>query len=229
MAPIVLQHLRLGVEVDAELALVERRGSARRRFGIPGWPSSGGSARLCGLRELLDRELGRREIGVAEPEVDDVVTGSAQLQLEVRIAAKTYGGRLSMRRNSTRLSLLHLSGHVDRRPAYAALALNASSEARVSCAPTATTSPTTSSAGDSSAGGGSAISASGAVTDSWSGSVPRETTAAGVSARQPCARSARGDAPEPLERHEEDDRAAAGDERRVVGLAAVGAVRRTRS
>jgi hypothetical protein len=35
-----------------------------------------------GLGELLDRHLGRGEVGVAEAEVDDVLTGAAQLELE---------------------------------------------------------------------------------------------------------------------------------------------------
>src|SRR5262249_15204676 len=46
--------------------------------------------------------------------------------------------------------------------------------------PTATTSPTTSSAGDSSPSASSAISCSSPLTERLSGSVPRETTAAGV-------------------------------------------------
>ena len=41
-------------------------------------------ARVVGrLGELLDGELGRREVGVAEAEVDDVVAGAPQLEREV--------------------------------------------------------------------------------------------------------------------------------------------------
>ena len=41
-------------------------------------------ARVLGrFRQLLDRELGRGQIGVAEAEVDDVLAGPAQLEREV--------------------------------------------------------------------------------------------------------------------------------------------------
>ena len=49
-------------------------------------------------------------------------------------------------------------------------------------------------------------------TDSWSGSVPRETTAAGVDGRQPGSDEAAAELLEPLEPHEEHERAAGGGE-----------------
>ena len=95
-----------------------------------------------------------------------------------------------------------------------AAAGEASAAADVICAPTATTSPTTTSAGDSSVAASSARSPRRPETDSWSGSVPFETTAAGVDAGSPAATSPAAEPLEALEPHEEDERAACGAQAR---------------
>jgi hypothetical protein len=75
-------HLGLEVERHAELALVEigdrepqLRQSLRHRVAVV--------ARIAHrLRQLLDRDRGGRQVGIAEPEVDDVLTCSPQLHLQ---------------------------------------------------------------------------------------------------------------------------------------------------
>ena len=52
-----------------------------------------------GLLQLGDGHLGRREVGVAESEVDDVLAGAASSRVSSRMTAKTYGGSPSSRRN----------------------------------------------------------------------------------------------------------------------------------
>ena len=82
LAPMVRAHLGLGVELDAELALVEvgdgqpqLRDAAARRVAVV--------ARVAHrLDQLLDRDVGRRDVGVAEAEVDDVLAGAPGLDLQ---------------------------------------------------------------------------------------------------------------------------------------------------
>ena len=78
-----VQDLRVGVEIDAELALVQRcRGEAKVRDALRGRVAV--VARVVrSLGELLDGEIGRGEIGVAEAEVDDVVAATAKLEREL--------------------------------------------------------------------------------------------------------------------------------------------------
>ena len=75
-------HLGLGVELDAEAAQVQRGDGlaelgdalARRVAVVLGV--------VDGLGELLDRGVGRGQVGVPEPEVDDVAAGSTGRQLQ---------------------------------------------------------------------------------------------------------------------------------------------------
>ena len=75
-------HLRVGVELDAELALVEvgdghpqLRDAPARRVAVV--------ARVAHrLDQLVDRDVGRRHVGVAEAEVDDVDPGAPSLDLQ---------------------------------------------------------------------------------------------------------------------------------------------------
>ena len=78
-----VRDLRLGVELDAEAAQVQRgdrlahaRDAARQRVAVV--------ARQAGrLGELLDRDLGRGDVGIAEAEVDDVDAAPARVDLEL--------------------------------------------------------------------------------------------------------------------------------------------------
>ena len=75
-------HLGLGVELDAEAAQVER-GDGLAQLG----DALAGRVPVVlrvvdGLGQLLDGRVGRRQVGVAEPEVDDVATGSTGRQLQ---------------------------------------------------------------------------------------------------------------------------------------------------
>ena len=75
-------HLGVGVELDAELALVEvgdgqpqLRDAPARRVAVV--------ARVAHrLDQLVDGDVGRRDVGVAEAEVDDVVPGAPGLDLQ---------------------------------------------------------------------------------------------------------------------------------------------------
>ena len=51
------------------------------------------------LLQLGDGHVGRRQVGIAEPEVDHVLAGAPQLQSQLPICANTYGGSRSSRRN----------------------------------------------------------------------------------------------------------------------------------
>ena len=75
-------HLRVGVELHTEAAPVEigdreaeLRDAAARRVPVV-------ARVLDRLGELLHRDVGRRDVGVAEPEVDDVLAGSPGLDLQ---------------------------------------------------------------------------------------------------------------------------------------------------
>ena len=68
-------HLGLEVERDSELARVEAR-ERLSQLGDPVAQRVAMVARIAGrLDQLLDRDIGRREIGIAEAEVDDVLAG----------------------------------------------------------------------------------------------------------------------------------------------------------
>ena len=83
LAPMVRARLRLGIELDAELAPVEVGDRQSAASGCRGSPSSGGCAGCAtASRELVDRDVGRRDVGVAEAEVDDVLAGSPGLDLQ---------------------------------------------------------------------------------------------------------------------------------------------------
>ena len=82
MAPIVVMTSVSGSSVDAEPALVEvGDGLAQLRDAAAGRVAV--VARVVRrLDELLDGDVGRRDVGVAEPEVDDVLAGSPGLDLQ---------------------------------------------------------------------------------------------------------------------------------------------------
>ena len=94
-------RLRLGIELDAEPVPVEvadrlaqLRDPAARRVAVV--------VRLRGcLGQLLDHRRRRGEVGVAEAEVDDVVTRAPQLQLQL------LGHREDVRRERRNASKLH--------------------------------------------------------------------------------------------------------------------------
>ena len=94
-------RLGLGVELDAEAIAVEvadraaqLRDAATGRVAVV--------ARVRGrLGQLLDRRRRRGEVGVAEPEVDHVLPGTAQLQLQL------LGHREDVRRERRDTAKLH--------------------------------------------------------------------------------------------------------------------------
>ena len=76
-------HLGVGVEVDVELALVEV-GDGAAQLGDPARGRVAVVARVvrC-LGQLAHRHVGRRQVGIAEPEVDHVASGSPRVRLQV--------------------------------------------------------------------------------------------------------------------------------------------------
>ena len=165
------------------------------------------------LAELLDREVGRGEVGVAEAEVDDVVTGAAELEREVA------DHREDVRRQVVDPAELHATSLDGLAQAIAGTAIAA---ARL--APTATTSPTITSAGDSSPAASSAQVCERARDGLLLGQRAARDDGCRRRGRQPGGDEAAAELLDPLEPHEEHERAAGRGERRVVGLAAVGAV-----
>ena len=92
--------LGLGIELDAEApqvqvgdGLAQLRDAPARRV-----PVVAGVVRRLG--ELLDRDLGRRDVGVAEAEVDHVCPARRASIFSPSMIVKTYGGRSVIRRNS---------------------------------------------------------------------------------------------------------------------------------
>ena len=108
LAPMVVMHLGLGVERHAEAALVEvgdglaelRDAPTGRVAVVPGVAGR--------LGQLVDRDLGRRQVGVAEAEVDDVVAGAPSLDLQ------RVDDREDVRRQPVDAAELH-AGSVPRR------------------------------------------------------------------------------------------------------------------
>src|SRR5450756_404569 len=78
----IRDSLGLGVELDAEPSRVQSRDrlAQLRDSARGGVPVVAGVVR--GFRELLDGGVGRRDVRVAETEVDHVPTGPARLELE---------------------------------------------------------------------------------------------------------------------------------------------------
>ena len=76
-------HLGLGIQLDSEAAPVEvGAGRAELRDALRGGVAV--VVRLRGgLLELRDGHLGRGQVGIAEPEVDDVVACAAQLERQL--------------------------------------------------------------------------------------------------------------------------------------------------
>src|SRR5581483_10704214 len=114
------------------------------------------------LAQLLDGDLRRRHVGVAEAEVDDVLAGPAKLELEP----------------------LHLRERVRGERVDAPELRHAADRCTASADRTATTSPMTRRAGVAAA---SSTAPRGVTTTSSSSVVPHEMTAAGVDAGFPCA------------------------------------------
>ena len=131
-----------------------------------------------GFAKLLDGDLRRRDVGIAEAEVDHVFARAPQLELQpLDLGEGVWGKRV----DAPELDRLGNLGHAaDRRRAPSA-------------SRTATTSPITTSAGVGSPAAAAAIAPSGAVTTCSRSVVPDEMTAAGVPAARPCSirRSAR--------------------------------------
>ena len=59
-----------------------------------------GIAALDGLDQLVDDVPGRRTVGIAHAEIDDVFAAAARRHLEFDVILKTYGGSRWMRSNS---------------------------------------------------------------------------------------------------------------------------------
>src|SRR5581483_5856207 len=154
-------RLRLGVELDpVALAVQLANGGAQVR------QSAAGRVAMVArderrLAQLLDGDLRRRHIRIAEAEVDDILAGSAKLELEP----------------------LHLRERVRRERVDAPELRHAADRCTASAERTATTSPMTTSAGVATA---SSSAPRGVTTTSSSSVVPREMTAAGVDAGFPC-------------------------------------------
>ena len=137
------------------------------------------------LAQLLDGDLRRRDVGIAEAEVDHVLAGAPQLELQPLDLGEGVG-----REGVDPAELRHAA---DRRKAPSA-------------SRTATTSPITTSAGVGSLGGRPADRAERRDDDLLVLVVPRETTAAGVEAALPVL-------DQPLRKPPDDGPAHEGDER----------------
>ncbi len=101
LAPIVLITSVSGSSVDAEAPQVEV-GDGLAQLGDALARRVPVVARVVHrLGQLLDGHVGRREVGVAEPEVDDVGAGPRRAStLSASMMVKTYGGSDVIRRNS---------------------------------------------------------------------------------------------------------------------------------
>src|SRR5450756_1223375 len=104
----IRDSLGLGVELDAEPSQVQ----SRDRLAQLRDPARGGVVVVAGVvrgfRELLDGGVGRRDVRVAETEVDHVPTGPARLELEA------VDDREDVRGKAQDPAELHLAHH-DRR------------------------------------------------------------------------------------------------------------------
>ncbi len=206
-----VQHLRVGIELDAELALVERSPQRGGGSGSPSRPSSGGCAGSALPRASFSTaRSGEGRSGLPKPRS----TTSSPPRRSSSVRSRIIGE--DVRRQAVDPAELHRPSLVRRSTETAAAAAR--------FAPTATTSPTTTSAGDSRPAASSARSRACPTTDSCSGSVPREIDGRRRRRGQPGGDEAVAELLEPLEPHEEHERATGRGERRVVGLAAVGAV-----
>ena len=199
------RRLGLRVELDAEavaIELADRRSEVReaaaRRVAVV-------ARQERRLPQLLDGDLRRRDVGIAEAEVDHVLAGAAQLELEALDL-----GECVWREGVDPAELRHAA---DRRKAPSA-------------SRTATTSPITTSAGVGRSSAALPMAPSGATTTCSSSSVPRETTAAGVEDGLPCSISRSASRPTTAAAHEGDERSGHLRERPRVELLDV--VRRER-
>ena len=159
------RRLRLRIELDAvpvtvEVAdrLTQLRQAATRRVAVV-------ARKERGLAQLLDGDLGRRHVGIAEAEVDHILARTPQLELQ----PLDLGERIR-RQGVDPAEVRHAA---DRRKAPSA-------------SRTATTSPITTSAGVGAWAAAAPIAPSGATITCSSSVVPRETTAAGP--RRPASR-----------------------------------------
>ena len=75
-------HLALGVEVDAEAPLVEAGEGLAQLGDAPAGRVAVVAGVVRRLAQLVDRQRGRRDVGVAEAQVDDVHAGSPGLDLQ---------------------------------------------------------------------------------------------------------------------------------------------------
>ena len=84
LAPMVLITSVSGSSSTPKRRMVVARRPPRAAWGCPATPSSGGSAVVGRLGQLLDGDLRRRQVGVAEAEVDDVGTVASSLRPSAR-------------------------------------------------------------------------------------------------------------------------------------------------
>ena len=82
LGPDGVDHLGIGVELDPETAQVEIRRRPAQLGDAPAGRVAVVAGVVSGFGQLLHRHVGRRDVGVAETEVDDVAPGSAGLQLQ---------------------------------------------------------------------------------------------------------------------------------------------------
>jgi hypothetical protein len=77
------QRLRLRIELDTEPSRVQAADRPPQVGNSPAGRVAVVARARRGLAQLLDRDRGRGQVRVAEPEVDHVLAGAAQLELQV--------------------------------------------------------------------------------------------------------------------------------------------------
>ena len=82
LAPMVVIDLGVGVERRRRSGAGRGRRRPGAASGCPGWPSSGGCGGCGPPRTACRRRVGRRQVGVAEAEVDHVLAGPPGLHLQ---------------------------------------------------------------------------------------------------------------------------------------------------
>ena len=182
------RHRRLGlrIELDAEALLIQLahggpqvRQPAARRVAVV-------ARQQRSLAQLLDGDLRRRDVGVAEAEVDHVLARAPQLELQA----------------------LDFGEGIGRERVYAAKLRHAADRRRApSISRTATTSPITTRAGVGRSRGAAPIAPSGAVTTCSRSVVPARDHGGGRSGREAVLDQPLGEPADDRAAHEGDERA----------------------